>query len=321
MTKALLIIVSLFYIMWGRLLAVYPDQKCSYERLCGEGSKRYNRQWSRLSNYDRREIERFKELYQKHIGKLQPYAHLTESYKIPKVLHFIWLGPKAFPEASKRNIHSWFEHNPGWEIHFWTDSKERPLPDTRMKRRLVQAYDFSPLQRHLNRTSNYGEKSDIMRYVILQREGGVYIDHDVLCCASFDNIHKALDFYCFLENVHYHDGLNSSVFPGNCLIGSKPQHPIMQRVIDHVVRCWDEVERKFPGNDRYNSIQRVLHRTFDSFARGTKELIGRGNTTDVLFPTAMLFSPKLFNGSDRAKMTQRGCVFAIHEFASTWTSN
>lgn len=190
-----------------------------------------------------------------------------------------------------------------------------------MKRKLVQKYNFSPLQNYLNQTSNYGEKSDIMRYIILQKEGGVYVDHDVFCCTSFDNLHRALDFYGFLENVHYHDGLRSSVFPGNCLIGSKPHHPIMQQAIEYVGRCWDEVERKFPGNDRYNSVQRVLHRTFDSFARSAKEWVGRGTTIDLIFPTAMLFSPKLFNGSERAKLTQRGCVFAIHEFAATWTSD
>ena len=43
---------------------------------------------------------------------------------------------------------------------------------------------------------SYDDCSVILRYAILQNEGGVYIDHDAQCLASLEPLRAAHDFFC-----------------------------------------------------------------------------------------------------------------------------
>ena len=84
----------------------------------------------------------FKELFEKNSStKLS----CTVNPSIPKVLHFIWLGPKEFPRDSIPNIQSWVEKHPGWKVKFWTDRK-RNLPSTAVEECLVQNWNNLELE-------------------------------------------------------------------------------------------------------------------------------------------------------------------------------
>jgi len=66
----------------------------------------------------------------------------------------------------------------------------------------------------------YGAKSDIARYEILYRIGGLYIDTDFECLKPFDIFNHCCDFYsgvAFDENVVLFIGL----------IGAAPGHPVL----------------------------------------------------------------------------------------------
>ncbi len=124
--------------------------------------------------------------------------HLIETpvdgVRIPKIVHFIWIGPKAFPRESVENVRTWMAKNPGWTFYFWTD-RQRPLPCPGMQARMIQDFDFFKLRDCFSKSDNYGEKSDVLRYEILYREGGVYVDHDVKCFKSFDVLNRSYDFF------------------------------------------------------------------------------------------------------------------------------
>jgi mannosyltransferase OCH1-like enzyme len=48
------------------------------------------------------------------------------------------------------------------------------------------------MQAAFDRASNFGEKSDIWRYEILFRLGGVYVDTDFECVRPFDSLLEVL---------------------------------------------------------------------------------------------------------------------------------
>jgi len=101
------------------------------------------------------------------------------SPKIPKNIHFVWLG-SLFPEKYKRLQKTWIKHHPEWNIKVWDDNDAENFGMLNKK-----AFDI---------IENYGAKSDIFRYEILYRYGGIYVDTDFECFKPFDDL-LYLDFF------------------------------------------------------------------------------------------------------------------------------
>ncbi|CAM9165965.1 unnamed protein product, partial [Heterosigma akashiwo] len=123
--------------------------------------------------------------------------------RIPKILHHIWLGGQL-PERFQIFVNTWKEkhpivdikqtitththtQHPGWEFIFWDDSA-------------VESFGLENARAY-NQAENFGEKSDIARYEILNRFGGVYIDTDFECLGNFEALHQICDFYCGMSNT------------------------------------------------------------------------------------------------------------------------
>lgn len=249
-------------------------------------------------------LERYKALYERNKGKrlLKP-----SSYKIPRIVHFIWLGPRPFPPQSVENIRTWMAKNPTWTFKFWTDRPRDP-PCKGMERMLITEYPFTQLARCYNSSKNWGEKSDILRYEILYNHGGVYVDHDVSCLQSFDGLHGAYDFYCGLEPpcpvvVGHH------VVAGNAVLGSRPGHPLIQHLINIVEQRWDALAQKYPGNDGFSRTQIVMERTFIALTLALSDKLDMPGNTDIVFPAAYFFAKKGI-----------APLYSKHFLANSWAS-
>jgi len=131
---------------------------------------------------------------------------------IPRLIHFIWIGG-PIPEWDQKMIDSWkkFHPEPEWKVILWT---EKDLPAFQLKHQA--AYDAA---------TRLQQKSNIFRYEILERLGGLYVDTDIECLKSVDPIHMSCEFYACLE-------YNKDPVLCNALIGCVAHHPIMQRVCD-----------------------------------------------------------------------------------------
>jgi hypothetical protein len=154
-----------------------------------------------------------------------------------------------------------------------------------------------------NASDNFGEKSDLLRYEILYREGGVYVDHDVQCFKSFDALNGAYTFYCGID-MPYTSSLPSCVFPTNNLIGIAPQHPIMQQCIDSVSKSWETVTEEYPGTDANARLNRTLHRTFQPFGEAIKTC---HTDRDIVFPAYYFDAP-----------CKELALYARHTYAGIW---
>ena len=61
-----------------------------------------------------------KDAYEKNL------AHNSDDCKIPKIIHFIWLGSEL-PEKYESIIDGWRKHNPDFESGFGTTGKLKPF--------------------------------------------------------------------------------------------------------------------------------------------------------------------------------------------------
>jgi mannosyltransferase OCH1-like enzyme len=135
-----------------------------------------------------------------------------EAGQIPRRIHQIWLG-KPLPKAYKDWCRSWKIWHPGWEYQLWT---ERDIAALRLEN--YDAFQNSP---------NFGVKSDIARYEILWRFGGIYVDTDFQCLTQFDPL---------IGKAHFIAGIMYGTKPAinNGLICSAAGHPILRAMIDHL---------------------------------------------------------------------------------------
>ncbi|HVW98920.1 MAG TPA: glycosyltransferase, partial [Candidatus Babeliaceae bacterium] len=232
-----------------------PKDKADFEMLMG---KEMTERWQYVQTpEDFENLKFFKTVYDKNISFLHAKSTM---FHVPKVIHFIWIGPKPFPRDSVENVRSWVAKHPDWTFKFWTD-RDRPLPHKQMQRARIQDLQFIKLYDCYKKSDNYAEKSDLLRLEILYQEGGIYVDHDQKCFRSFEPLNKAYDFYCGME-LPYKTSLSSSVLPTNNLLGSRPGHILLKQQMDWLVDNWDRIGNEYPGTDRDSVINRVSHRTF-----------------------------------------------------------
>ncbi len=143
-----------------------------------------------------------KKLYDTHAIQNLEYA---SGPRIPKIIHQVWIG-SPFPEKYIYFQNTWKQYHPDWEYILWT---EKEIEEFGLINKV--AYDES---------TNYGQKSDIARYEILYRLGGLYVDTDFECLKSFDILHHCFDFYTgsgFGPLFHAYMGLIGCA-PGNRII-------------------------------------------------------------------------------------------------------
>lgn len=134
--------------------------------------------------------------------------------KIPKIIHQIWLGSNLPPASFRQFAHSWKIHNPKCKYYLWTDKNVGKL-------KLHNQLLFDSLK-------NYGAKSDVLRYELLQQYGGVYVDVDFECLAT---IPEMLFKETFVGGLQF----NGSPEIGNAFLMASQDSIIINKMIKQCV--------------------------------------------------------------------------------------
>jgi mannosyltransferase OCH1-like enzyme len=126
--------------------------------------------------------------------------------RIPRTFHQIWLGGRPIPEHYRIWADRWLEMNPGWTMNLWTD---KHLPE------IVNHREFEAAEK-------MAAKSDILRYEICARYGGVYIDSDFEPLNSIESI---------LAGVSAFQGDELDDRPCNAILGCAVGDPFFQALV------------------------------------------------------------------------------------------
>lgn len=138
---------------------------------------------------------------------------------IPKKIHYCWFGRGPRPELAEKCIASWRKFLPDYEIIEWNEDNF----DVRQTPYISAAYD----------ARKFAFVSDFARFVILEREGGLYFDTDVEVIAPLDAIVAAGAFMgCERPWKKGMTPESLSVAPGLGL-GVEAHHPLYKEIIDY----------------------------------------------------------------------------------------
>jgi mannosyltransferase OCH1-like enzyme len=102
---------------------------------------------------------------------------------ISKILHQIWIGSRPPPVAL---MATWREKNPSYQYKLWDNAR-------------CIAFGFRNAAKIRDMPELCG-KADLMRYEILARHGGVYVDADSECVRPLDDHFLAHEAWCCFEN-------------------------------------------------------------------------------------------------------------------------
>lgn len=87
--------------------------------------------------------------------------------KIPKVIHYVWLGGNRLNKTSQKCLNSWSAFLPEYKIVKW---------DERNALDIINAHVFA---RQAYECKKYAFVSDYLRLFLLYYYGGIYMDTDV----------------------------------------------------------------------------------------------------------------------------------------------
>lgn len=217
---------QLKFLLWGVLVAhlnvSFPEDSCSYfARLCQINPEL-------LVKFKKKISDKYNTLW--HDIIIKQNVDSRSLAKIPKTIHIIWFG-KPMPTANLEKIETWKKHHPNWMFCQWDDA----MINREFKAGLQNQHLFDRAMS----MQNYAQASDIARYEILERFGGLYIDSDVYCHKRFDVFHENFDFYIGMEG-----GLDTSIC-GNAIIGSTKNHPVLRKVITNIKKGFDSHHNEF----------------------------------------------------------------------------
>ena len=228
---------------------------------------------------------------------------------IPKIIHQIWEGRTEYlGDAYKLLGETWKEHHPDWKYEFWDES------------RIVDfIYDYYPEMIDIYFGYQYNvQRWHVIRYLILYKIGGLYVDFDYECLESFDRyILDGSKCHFASEPEGHYRFCNKVPYINNALIITPPNHPFFINIIVHL--------QTTPIFYTGNKYQDVLNTTGASMLTNLYENYHNKDTVDIL--PAELVSPfsreevkNYIHGKADEKILEKKLqnAIAIHYFLGSW---
>jgi hypothetical protein len=143
---------------------------------------------------------------------------------IPKIIHQMWIGPKPPPT---KMIQTWIDKHPDWQHILWTEEAiKAEYPDGMIN------------QKHIDEHETWNGKCDIMRYEILHKYGGFFVDADAICINTLDDHFLEHDSFSCFENEELRGQLIACGY-----MGAIKECKLMSLCVDEIKATGDLTQR------------------------------------------------------------------------------
>lgn len=224
-----------------------------------------------------------------------------ETNKVPKVFHFVWLSVNwddpqpEIPYNILNIIQNWKQLYPNWYIVIWTNSMVRQ--------------HFSNIVPVLRRIKIASWASDILRYHVIAKYGGVYLDTDIV---PLRVLPETLLYTAFTVCERPRDGKTCKI-ACNAVIASRPENPaIMQAASEALRRSQARIHKK-------------TNAPYDVYLTGPvfwSEMVSKSEFSIMILPPRTFF-PCDYSEKNKCKKNlyeHDENVYAMHTWDKSWAA-
>lgn len=175
---------------------------------------------------------------------------IIRNKKIPKTIHYVWVGGKEKPSDIKRCMKTWKKHLKDYEIIEWNENN----------------FDINshPFVKAAYEAKKWAFVSDYIRAWAIYNYGGIYLDTDVLVLDDFDKMLNCEAFVGYENNDH----------PFTATFGAVKGHQLVKDMLDYYNHL-DNYDFKF-GDNNTISVSDLLVKKYGC-ELGNKEQILNNN--------------------------------------------
>lgn len=144
--------------------------------------------------------------------------------RIPQIIHQIWSGiDEPLPKPFRILGDTWKRDYPNWKYEFWDNERMN-----------IFIHEYYPQYWDIyNRFPYNVQRWDVIRYLILHKLGGMYVDFDYESIRSIDPLLEKKTC-CFSVEKSYTPDKHTPIYFNNALMLSIPGHSFMDKIIKQV---------------------------------------------------------------------------------------
>jgi len=202
---------------------------------------------------------------------------------IPKILHFCWFGDRPLPPLAEACVSSWQKYCGHYQIHLWNEDNS----DIR-----------SQMARDAVRTKNWAFLSDVIRFDVLYKYGGIYLDVDMEVIRPLDEL---LNYDAFL-GYESPGRINAAIF------GAKPQ-------LEFINQCSLALDYHYKSLGKFRPIPEIVTSVANS-----------SDCSNIYIAPPHVFYP--YNPFDETKPVKqllwqdiKSNTLTIHHFQHSWKAS
>lgn len=145
--------------------------------------------------------------------------------EIPHIIHQTWKD-ENIPLHLKSYVETWKIHHPGWDYILWTDVMNREFILEEAPG-FMSVYDGYPYAI---------QRVDAVRYFILKKYGGVFVDLDFECLKCIAPLLHGAQFVAGLEPDTHARSHQKDIIISNAFMASVPGGSFIQALCENVMR-------------------------------------------------------------------------------------
>lgn len=223
---------------------------------------------------------------------------------IPRILHQTWKN-EHIPDNFRQLAQTWKDRHAGWKYLLWTDE---------MNRNFIAAHFPYFLPVYDSYSTNI-QRVDAVRYFILYKYGGFFIDLDFECLANIEPIVNDATCVFGCEPREHCEIHNKQLIISNAFMGAVPGSLFFKALCSEL--NYNRIITDHP-NDRVLETTGpfMLSRLYDSYER--KEEIKLLDPC-FMYPLTKDELAELSEGVQHASIIKKiNNAYGIHHYAGTW---
>jgi len=242
---------------------------------------------------------------------------------IPKIIHQIWFqGENKIPPHFLEYQKTWKEKHSNYRYIFWDEKSINKLIQYINIDWITETYHGFPLMI---------QKIDFAKYLFLYYIGGIYIDMDIECLKSLDNILELPNMknkkfigtkiiFCIMQSVFFllSGNLNMGTIVNNGVIMCESKHKLMWNVIEGV--CINK-------NNIFKNKSNFLYIFYSTGPLMMSDVIidymhGYNKLNDIMLLDSEYFEPlHLHEVKNNTYKKIPSKSIGIHRFNQSWVNN